>query len=270
MVIMEKIKLNMIGGGFQHDICSSHGSIPKYVEWDKTTHSGDISIHVDDGIFWQVNNLKKNYALILESSAIIPHLIQHISQNISEIEKKYELIFTHDERLLNMSNKMRLVIPNAVPWVKDRGIHKKTKLISMIASIKTMCPGHNYRQSIAGKFQNKLDLFGSGRSTFIETKEQGLNDYYFSIAMENDNYPNIFCEKITDCFATGTIPIFWGTPTIGKFFNPNGIIMLTDDFKIEDISIDLYNSKMEYIKENYERAINMLTAEDFFYLNYIK
>ena len=267
---MEKVRINMVGGGFQHEICSSAGNVPKYVEWDKGSHSGNISMHIDDSIFWKTDKSKRNYAWILESSAIIPHYLQLVKTHIQYIEDNYELIFTHDVRMLSVSPKFRLVIPNAVPWIKNKGIHTKTKLISMIASIKTMCPGHHYRQSIAAKYQSQIDLFGAGRSTFIENKEQGLIDYHFSIAMENDNYPNIFCEKITDCFATGTIPIFWGTPTIGEFFNPNGIIMLTDDFKVEDISIDLYHSKMEYIKENYERAINMLTAEDYLYLNYIK
>jgi hypothetical protein len=26
---MSKVKINMVGGGFQHDVCSSSGSIPK-------------------------------------------------------------------------------------------------------------------------------------------------------------------------------------------------------------------------------------------------
>jgi hypothetical protein len=270
MVIMEKFKINMIGGGFQHDICSSHGSIPKYVEWNKTDHSASVSIHGDFALSWPVNPNKKNYGWVVESSAIISGLLQWITQNISQLENKFELIFTHDRRLLSLSPKMRLVTTNAVPWVKDIGIHEKTKLISMIASTKVMCPGHQHRQDIAKKFEHQVDLYGSGRPSFIEKKEDGLKDYYFSIAMENDNYPDIFCEKITDCFAMGTIPIFWGAPTIGEFFNPNGIITLTNDFRVEDISPDLYYSKMEYIKENYERAINMLSAEDYIYLKYIK
>ena len=33
---------------------------------------------------------------------------------------------------------------------------------------------------------------------------------------------------------------------------------------------DYYNSKMHAIKENFEIASNMLSAEDYFYTNYIK
>jgi hypothetical protein len=46
-----------------------------------------------------------------------------------------------------------------------------------------------------------------------------------SFAFENANYPGAFCEKLTDFFATGTIPIYWGNPDIGEFFDTNGIII---------------------------------------------
>jgi len=68
----------------------------------------------------------------------------------------------------------------------------------------------------------------------------------------------------------GTIPIFWGTPDIGNYFNENGIIKLTDDFNISDLSVDLYHSKMDAILENYELSVNLPTAEDYIYLNYLK
>jgi len=265
---MEKVKINMVGGGFQHEICSSAKNTPKYVEWDKLGNA-NISIHIDNGIRYPINKLKKNYAWIVESSAFIPDLINWISKNVSYLEDNFELIFTHDKRLLDLSNKFRLVICNAAPWIIDRKIHNKSKLISMIGSTNKFFGGHIYRHQIMEKYKNQMDCFGIGHNP-IKNKEEGLNDYYFSIAMENDNYPNIFCEKITDCFATGTIPIFWGTPTIGEFFNENGIIMLTDNFKAEDLSTDLYHSKMEYIKENFERAINLPTAEDYIYENHIK
>jgi hypothetical protein len=142
-------------------------------------------------------------------------------------------------------------------------------MISMIASNKRYCPGHNYRQLIVERYRDKVDCFGKGHR-FIEKKETGLNDYYFSIAMLNDSYPNYFTEILTDCFATGTIPIYWGDPFIGEFFNEKGIIPLTDNFMVEDLSPDLYFSKMEYIKENFERAINLPVAEDYVFEKYIK
>jgi hypothetical protein len=264
-----KQKINLIGGGFQHAYSSSGWSVPKYIEWVKNEMTAPISVYIDNSIIdAKVDSTKKNYAWIAESSAIINNVIDWVKENVEFMNSNFELIFTHDIRLLNLSPKFKFLIPNAVPWVDGREIHKKTKLISMIASSKTFCPGHVYRRTIIDKYKNSVDHYGSGFRN-IQKKEHGLIDYYFSIAMENDNYPNIFTEKITDCFATGTIPIFWGTSEIGDFFNKDGIILL-DDFNIKEISEDLYFSKMDAIKDNLERVLDWPISEDYMYLNYMK
>ena len=151
----------------------------------------------------------------------------------------------------------------------DGGVYPKTKLVSMIASNKRMCSDHIYRQQMIAKFSGKCDHFGRGYRE-IPNKIDGLKDYCFSIAMENGTYPNMVSEKITDCFMTGTIPIFYGINNIGDFFNTDGIITLDDNFNIEDLSFDLYNSKIEAVKENYKISKEMLVSEDYLYLNYIK
>jgi len=265
---MAKTKINLIGGGFQHAY-SSHGwHSPKHIEWDKEG-GANMSIYIDGAMAAESNKNKKNYAWFLESASIRSKLFSWIPNNISHLEENFEMIFTYDKRLLSLSPKFKLVLPPAVPWVINRGIHDKTRLISMIASTKMYCVGHNYRQSIADKYKTVVDCFGVGRKELIN-KDDGLNDYCFSIAVQNDNYPNYFTEIVTDCFATGTIPIFWGTSAISEFFNEDGIIFYSNEFDIADLSFDLYHSKMEYIKENYERANELPIAEDYIYENYLK
>jgi hypothetical protein len=267
---MSNIQLiNMVGGGFQHDFSSSANKKPKLIEWVKNNHTAPISIHIDNSIMSPVDKTKKNYAWLSESKTIIPNVYNWAKDNITYMEENFELIFTHDKSLLNLSDKMKLVICNAIPWVNNHGIHKKTKLVSMIASNKKMCSDHIKRLEIAEKYKHKLDLFGRGHN-YIEYKEDGLNDYCFSITMENGLYPNMFTEKISDCFATGTIPIYWGCNEISEMFNPNGIIMLDDNFNIDDLSFDLYYSKMDAIKDNYNIIMNLPIAEDYIYENYIK
>jgi len=265
---MSKIKINLIGGGFQHAYSSYGWHYPKYIEWDKEG-SANISMYIDEAMSSIPNKNKKNYAWFLESSSIRSRVFEWIPNNIPHLEENFELIFTYDKRLLPLSSKFRLVLPPAVPWVVNRGIHNKTKLISMIASTKMYCVGHNYRQSIVNKYQSVVDCFGTGRKE-IKNKDEGLNDYYFSIAVQNDNYPDYFTEILTDCFATGTIPIFWGTSTIGDYFNDNGIIFYSNEFNIADLSPELYFSKIEYIKENFERVNELPIAEDYIYEKYLK
>ena len=260
----------MVGGGFQHEICSSAGSTPQLIEWVKGNHSANISIHIDYGIMNNpVNKNKKNYAWLSESKTINVNLYSWCASNIKYLEDNFELIFTHDMSLLPLSDKFKLVICSAKHWVKGIGIHDKTKLISMIASTKVMCSEHRFRQEIVAKYRNNLDLFGRGYNN-IATKEIGLNDYYFSIAMENHTYPIAYSEKITDCFATGTIPIYYGPDLIGDVFNIDGIIMLDENFDIDKLTPELYYSKMDAIKDNYERVVNMPIAEDYIYNKHIK
>ena len=88
----------------------------------------------------------------------------------------------------------------------------------------------------------------------------------FSVAIENNN--EYFSEKLLDCFLTGTIPIYYGTPSVGKWFNTDGMIILEDGFDIESLTEDLYNDKMDAIKDNFERALKMEVLEDFIWENY--
>ena len=205
--MMGKQGINMIGGGFQHEVCSSAGNIPESITWIKGTHNAPISIHLDIAIFnIPVNKTKKNYGWIQESRSIIPKVYQACIDNIKYIEDNFELVFTHDMRLVGLSNKIVFLKWKAKPWINNYGIHPKDKLISMIASSKVMCEQHKFRQQMITKFSSQVDHFGRGYKA-ITTKEEGLNDYCFSIAMENHTYLNSYSEKITDCFATGTIPI---------------------------------------------------------------
>ena len=69
---------------------------------------------------------------------------------------------------------------------------------------------------------------------------------------------------------TGTIPIYYGIPNIGDFFNTKGILILNNDFNIDDLSFDFYYSNMDAIKDNFDKAKKLLTAEDNIYINHIK
>ena len=83
--------------------------------------------------------------------------------------------------------------------------------------------------------------------------------------MENGVYSTYYTEKIMDCFATGTIPIYYGTPDIIDYYNKDGIIFLDDSFDMSKITAEYYYSKQDAIKDNYERCLKQLTADDYIY-----
>ena len=162
-------------------------------------------------------------------------------------------------------------------WIKDWKSYKLgeegLKLISIIYSNKSATEGHRLRPKLAAKAY--VEKYGEGASNHIEKKETGLSPYLFSIAIENSKINNYFSEKLLDCFATSTIPIYWGCPNIGDFFNPDGIITLEDpnNFDIEIINkegSELYITKEAAIRENYEKAKDFEVTDDWIYTNILE
>ena len=194
---------------------------------------------------------------------------KRIIDNYEFVTSRVDGIFSCDKELCAKYPKISYSLINAVPWVQDRKVHEKTKLVSMIASNKRMCEGHARRLQFVDKFRDKLDFYGRGFNE-ISCKEDGLRDYMFSVGIENAVYDTYFTEKLTDCFACGTIPIFYGCKGVTEYFNEDGIIFLDDDFDLSVLTKDLYYSKIDAIKDNFERSINFPVAEDYLYLNYFK
>jgi hypothetical protein len=153
-------------------------------------------------------------------------------------------------------------------WIEQPQIYTKTKLLSMVSSGKGMTDGQRLRLKFINDNKGKFDLFGRGFKE-IKLKEEGIKDYMFSIAIENTKYDDYFTEKILDCFASGTIPVYYGTDNISKYFNSNGIIKL-EDFDLNQLTPELYYSKMDYIKENFEKVFEMEVLEDYIYKNYLR
>lgn len=268
----------MIGGGFQHDVCSSALNTNKYVEWVKDG-SANISIHIDNGLREMVNPNKTNYGWIAESSSIVPNIIAEVKSSIDYYKKKFKYIFTHDKRIISVDpDFFKFTPPNCLPWIQNKQIYEKSKLCSIIVSNKTQTSGHLYRLNALTRLpKEEVDHFGRGFANelpWVINGESGkilaLKDYYYSFAFENDNYPSIYCEKLTDCFATGTIPIFWGSPDIGDRFDGDGMIIYDENFKLEDLTEELYHSKKKHIENNFKLCMDLLSSEDYIYINYIK
>ena len=266
---MSKYKINLFCGD-NLEPSSSALNATKHVQW-VYDGSGEVNIYVSQRALDALNDTsgKPTYIWLLESKQIIPQYYQWIIDNYEFVTSRVDGIFSCDKELCAKYPKISYSVINAVPWVQDRKVHEKTKLVSMIASNKRMCEGHARRLQFVDKFRDKLDFYGRGFNE-ISCKEDGLRDYMFSVGIENAVYDTYFTEKLTDCFACGTIPIFYGCKGVTEYFNEDGIIFLDDDFDLSTLTKDLYYSKIDVIKDNFERAINFPVAEDYLYLNYFK
>ena len=263
-----KRKFNLIGNTFTHLTngnkgYSVHGKESKHIEW--VSSGGDATFYIDDTINNGINDSRSGakYLWLLESKNIKRGLVESIIKNQKLVEDTYDTIFTHDQRLLTLGDKYKWV-PVQGFWIKDPKIYEKSKMISMISSNKRMCDGHVTRLEWVERIGEQLDLYGRGFNE-ISDKEEGLCDYMFSVAIENGQYETYFTEKILDCFATGTIPVYLGAPDIANHFNKDGIIDLTEEFEVSE---DIYYSKIDAIQDNLERAKKMEVLEDFIWQNY--
>lgn len=249
---------------------TSDKNFPKFVEW-VYDGSGDVNIYISQRSLDAINDTtgKPKYIWLLESKQIIPKFYDWVDSNYDFVASRVDGIFSCDEEFCAKHEKVSYCISNAAPWIVDRKVYEKSKLVSMIASNKRMCEGHMKRLSFVDKFRDKLDFYGRGFND-ISCKEDGLKDYMFSVGIENAVYDTYFTEKLTDCFACGTIPIFYGARGVTQYFNEDGIIFLDDNFDLSTLTEEVYYSKIDAVKENFERANNLPVAEDYLYENYFK
>ena len=103
----------------------------------------------------------------------------------------------------------------------------------------------------------------------LDDKLVSLKDYMFQIAVENMIHDTYFTEKLVDCFATGTIPIFRGTRKVDRFFDTRGIIFFDTLEELSDILIGLteddYYDRLDVVKENFRRVRDFLLPEDWLF-----
>ena len=273
-------QIQCVGAGFDPSQSSCSNLKPQSFSW--TTEPAENQVLIDNAILYanKIDRLdsQKSYGWVCESSAIVPQLIEALKDFHEVIieDGELEAIFTNDKSLLELSDNFIYCSNGSnFPWIpaESWGIGEKNKLCSMVASPKVMCDGHHYRQKIACKFKDKIDLFGgacgSERIGISANLDQEWNDkriavcpYKFSIVMENISSDNYFTEKLTDCFATGTVPIYWGAKNIGNFFDSKGIIKLDDDFNVDILTDDLYNKMIPHIEENYKKIKSMEMSDD--------
>ncbi len=260
---------NMLSNTFAHASCSTEWKIPKNLKWDFFSYKNSISVYIDKDVEKGIkdkNDGKKKFLWLLESRQFDGGAKNYIIKNLNLVLECFEQIWTCDYELLLLNEKFKWC-PAYGTYVKDIFVRNKTKKISMITSNKTMTEQHKFRYNFAISNQNCLDLYGRGFKE-IKIKEEGLDDYMFSVCIENDTYDTYFTEKILDCFATGVIPIFKGTRKIVEHFDSDGIIFL-DDFEIKNINQEIYDQKKIAIQKNNELVRQFDILDDWIFDKYL-
>ena len=81
-------------------------------------------------------------------------------------------------------------------------------------------------------------------------------------------------KKLIDCLITGTVPVYWGCPSIGDFFNKKGFIVVDSVNDVGEalskITPELYQQMLPYIEDNFNKSKNYILSENYIFDEYIK
>jgi len=265
------MRINCLSNTFAHDFGSTAGKKPKKIVWDFFSKQNSISVYIDGDVYKGINDRndgKLKFLWLFESRFFSNNSISFVKQNLDSILSTYELIFTHNTELLELGEKFVWVPANG-SWIKEFKHHNKKKLCSMIVSNKIMTENQKKRLVFANTNKHNLDLYGR-EFNFIDSKEFGLNDYYYSVCYENDIYDTYFTEKILDCFATKTIPIYSGTKKITEYFDCKSIIFIDETFDLKKLTPDFYYDNIESVNKNFELVKEYDILDDWIYNKYLK
>jgi hypothetical protein len=165
---------------------------------------------------------------------------------------KFLLQFTQIATVRSDLNRGNVIkIPEISPWYFKRNYDEllslappfKSKELSVISSDLTWLDGHKKRfgfvNKLIGHFKDKIDVYGRGFNEIVD-KYDVLMDYKYSVAIENNNVPGYFTEKISECFLTYTMPIYYGAPDIDNYYDRRSFL---------SIDIDNYKEAIKLIEE---------------------
>jgi hypothetical protein len=169
---------------------------------------------------------KKNIWAIIQEPPIkeFDYLKKYFSQ--------YNKIFTQDE---NLTGSKFIQSHPALPWhinknynfLKSSKMNEKSAKLSWVTSNSSGFSGHRKRMGFLDFIQTKVefDLWGKGFK-FIEDKWNGINNYMYSLSIENFSCNNYWTEKLSDCFLSWAMPIYYGCKNIYEFFPKESMVVI--------------------------------------------
>lgn len=192
---------------------------------------------------------------------------------------KFDAIFTTEQFLWSAHPKFWPCIRGGT-WVpfEKWGLYPKSRNIAMITSEKRQTRGHQLRHELVMRLKQtgdkKVDHFGVYGTKIGTEKEWAYRDYRYAVVIEAQRASNFFSEHLLDALAYGCVPIYWGCPNIGSFFDPLGIIQVDSaEELLESIqTVNQWNWELAYShrRENLKRLANFAVTEDWMVENVLE
>lgn len=158
----------------------------------------------------------------------------------------FKRVYTWDDDLVDNKKFFKFYYPVLQSMVPDLPSFNDRKLLTQISGRKKSKHSkelYSARVSVIEFFQDKpegeFEFYGYGWEKdhyrhyqgSVENKLDALKNYRFSVCYENMcDVKGYITEKIFDCFAAGTIPIYWGASNITDYI-PKECFIDQRDFK---------------------------------------
>lgn len=113
--------------------------------------------------------------------------------------------------------------------VKNGGCEKRNHFFHKLSEYKRVDSG--------GPLFNNIGYILQRGEGAVEAKMEFLNNYKFNICFENSSYAGYTTEKLYEAYMFGTVPIYWGSPTIDCDFNTKAFLNW-HDYQDDDAFIE--------------------------------
>ena len=288
---------------FSHSKGAVSHNTPRDWRWVREGPLGSLPVFYSHEKMFEVSlsvPKPRRFGLLIESPAIAPRLYN----DVHSVFDDFALVFTSNSQLLSNYENARF-IPSGGVWLPEKRADSnlseadKVRMVSMISSNKLHCPEHIRRYAIALGLERgvrEVDVFRQGFRFSRRTRRQApilftssgltrelskkavepseyLSQYRYSIILENFLDDTFLTEKILNCFASQTIPIYRGASNVGEWFDYRGVIAWRtwrDLMEIleEVVSPEDYSRRLEAIRRNFNRVQGFVTIEDYIHDHY--
>lgn len=273
---------------------SSSGDISGFERWIREWDQ-QVSFTLDDGFHFD----DTSYFKVLHQ--VEPPEVLDVVDRVIKNHEFYDLILAWNKRILEACPNAVLfpqatctwMNPEYRPWdegVDAEGIDAKLLLykavmrpdykpvraiecdtrlkkfqVSFLTSSKAFTPGHRLRQEIYERLPDSINgtrIYKHRSPPYLSSKRELLDEYQYIITPQNASHDNWFDDKIVDALMAKTIPLFWGCPNIGEFFNMDGILHFETYEELvsmlERLTPDYYEAHFPAVQDNFERALKLV------------
>lgn len=266
---MKKIKVNFsdFWGGFENNPTGKENYDNIFYKILSERFDVEISNNPDFLIFSVFGNNHRNY-----SCKKILYTGENQRPNYTLCDYSVSFDYMDDSRNLRYPLSGITLYENGIVDEFPRNIdpektkREKTKFCNFIFSN----PNANLRNHLFQELSKYKKVDSGGRvmnniGHLVGDKVQFLNDYKFTIAFENSEFPGYTTEKLVHPKLVDSIPIYWGNPKVGLDWNTKAIVNAYEFKSIKDIIdriIEIDNNDDLYFKVLNEPHFNSPKSKD--------